>query len=162
MARRRSISQLADVSLASSGTIGGCSVQRARNLSASRGPMSQSFAGRSQVNRLVTRLLINPVSNWDRLAIEISCLTSRQAIDGPQEGMVTNFFVRFKSLQIALIAMPTHPFWFGRKIPFVLIEIINHARSDFGLPQLCPIFRCMFVMAVSPQCTGALWSGTSG
>ena len=75
-------------------------------------------------------------------AIEIFWLTSHQALGRLVKVLVTNLLISLKPSRIAFVAVPTHPFRFGWKITFIVIEITNQARFDLGLPELRPFFRC--------------------
>jgi hypothetical protein len=35
----------------------------------------------------------------------------------------------------AIVSAPSHPFWSGRQIPFVPVQVTDQARFDFRLPR---------------------------
>ena len=58
-------------------------------------------------------------------------------------------FIRIELFDIAIIRAPAHPFWFGRQIPFVGIEIGNQAGFDLGLTNVSTIVGISKLRGVS-------------
>jgi hypothetical protein len=59
------------------------------------------------------------------------------------QSAVELLFVFVERFNITTVCRPAHPFWFGRQVPFVRIEVTNQPRLDPLPSELCPRRRIL-------------------